>query len=177
MNTNLPHRSILCIGLLLTILFAISRANAVQHDGNVDPLFTVTPMAFNDAAGVKSIVPLENGQFLVGGTFNALSGIVTRNIGRINADGTADPTFIGAGEGMISALFPLSDGKILISGSFSQYAGVSRQGTARINSDGTLDLSFAPDFGGSLAAVVAVQPDGKVIVVGGFTIVNGVPRN
>lgn len=177
MNRNLPHRSILCIGLLLTVLFSVSRTKAVQHDGQVDPLFTITPMAINDTAVAMSIVPLENGQFLVGGTFNALSGIVTRNIGRINVDGTADPSFIGAGEGMISAIFPLSDGKALISGSFSKYAGVPRPGMARINSDGTLDQSFAPDFGGSVASVVAVQPDGKIIVVGVFTVVSGVPRN
>jgi uncharacterized delta-60 repeat protein len=62
-----------------------------------------------------------------------------------------------------------------------------RSGIARLNADGALDTSFVPNPGiaggptsmsGTLAVVnaIALQPDGKVLIGGTFTNVNGQPR-
>jgi uncharacterized delta-60 repeat protein len=71
-----------------------------------------------------------------------------------------------------------SDGKILIGGFFSSVGGVSRPNLARLNADGTLDTTFAAiDTGGVAVFAIAVQSDGKVIIGGTFTTVNGNTRN
>ena len=67
-----------------------------------------------------------------------------------------------------------ADGKVLIGG------GQSTSGyVRRLNADGTLDTSFNAGTGGANSEVlcVAAQSDGKVLVAGSFTSVNGTSRN
>ncbi|MCB0809902.1 MAG: delta-60 repeat domain-containing protein [Flavobacteriales bacterium] len=61
------------------------------------------------------------------------------------------------------------DGRILIAGDFTQYHNVQRQRIARLESDGTLDHGFST-LAGANATVwrMALQADGKVLVVGDF---------
>jgi uncharacterized delta-60 repeat protein len=71
-----------------------------------------------------------------------------------------------------------SDGKALIGGVFAGYNGASRNNIARLTTTGALDTTFNPGSGtdGEVAAI-AVQPaDGKVLIGGGFTAVNGAPH-
>ncbi|MCX6954355.1 MAG: hypothetical protein NTV51_19560, partial [Verrucomicrobia bacterium] len=74
----------------------------------------------------------------------------------------------------------LPDGKILIGGNFLFLSqGQPQYGLARLNADGSLDPSFRPapiDPNGTVLAL-AVQSDGKVLLGGSFTTVNGTPRN
>jgi uncharacterized delta-60 repeat protein len=75
------------------------------------------------------------------------------------------------------------DGKIVIGGIFTAINGVARNGIARLNADGSLDSSFDPGTGaegspnaaGNVSAMV-VQPDGKIVIGGFFTAINGVKR-
>ena len=53
--------------------------------------------------------------------------------------------------------------------------GVSRNYLARLNEDGSLDLGFSPSLNGFVHAI-ALQTDGKVLIGGFFTSVNGQPR-
>ena len=61
----------------------------------------------------------------------------------------------------------------------------SRSGIARLNSDGSLDTSFNPGSGAfntifnqhGLVETLALQSDGRVVVVGRFQLFNGVARN
>ncbi len=69
------------------------------------------------------------------------------------------------------------DGKLIIGGQFNQVHGVERHSIARLNTDGTLDLSFDSGSGPeSLLRRMIVQPDGKIIVFGGFGRFSGVNR-
>ncbi len=72
-----------------------------------------------------------------------------------------------------------TDEKILIGGEFTTFNGVSRRGIARINSNGSLDTTFNIGTGinGSYVNMLAVQPDGDVVIVGLFSQFNGVSRN
>ena len=65
---------------------------------------------------------------------------------------------------------------MLIGGSFTTVNGVARGNIARLNVDSTLDTSFGNGLAGADLDVfaVAVQSDGKVVIGGGFTRVNGV---
>lgn len=73
-------------------------------------------------------------------------------------------------------------GQILIAGSFSSVRGVSRTNIARLNPDGTLDTTFVADTNnspvGANGAVnaIAMQSDGKILVGGQFTQINGISR-
>lgn len=98
-------------------------------------------------------------------------------------DATFNPTDIGFGFGngpnanVISSCIQ-SDGKIIIGGSFTRYNGISRNRIARINPDGNIDESFNPGTGANGGVEsISVHNDGKIIVAGGFTEFNGVPRN
>ncbi|HEY2953204.1 MAG TPA: delta-60 repeat domain-containing protein, partial [Verrucomicrobiae bacterium] len=88
-------------------------------------------------------------------------------------DASFDP---GAGANNdVFALALQADGKILVGGQFRTFNGTNRSRIARLNADGSLDLSFDPGLGanGDVYAV-ALQPDGKVVIGGAFTDVNGV---
>jgi len=77
----------------------------------------------------------------------------------------------------VNAIVRQSDGKIVVVGSFSQVAGIARKYIARLNADWTLDTDFDPGIGpNSSINAVAVQADGKILIGGDFSTVNGVTR-
>ena len=100
-------------------------------------------------------------------------------IARLNADGTPDTTFSGDGKQTVNfggvdnalgvAIQP--DGKIVVAGTGG---GGNDMVVARLNADGSPDTSFSPpdglafvNFGGNDAAnAMALQPDGKIVLVG-----------
>src|SRR5439155_8754311 len=112
---------------------------------------------------------------------------------RLNADGTLKSEFQNAlsgiggtneAQGVVASIPVKSDGKVLIGGGFATINGVTRHSVARVNTDGSVDSSFQNGLSGTGSSYaygyvfsVAVQSDGKVIIGGGFTTVNGVGRN
>jgi uncharacterized delta-60 repeat protein len=70
------------------------------------------------------------------------------------------------------------DGKILVGGDFSTFNGASKPYLARLNTNGALEASFPAGSGpaGSVQTS-ALQPDGKIIIGGLFSTVNGTNRN
>ncbi|HQQ62554.1 MAG TPA: thrombospondin type 3 repeat-containing protein [Pseudomonadales bacterium] len=96
-------------------------------------------------------------------------------------DGTLDTAFNpGSGVGGIAVYSSAiqSDGKVVIAGDFTSVDGVARNAIARLNNDGSLDNSFNPGTGvNGFVLSAAWQADGKIIIGGNFTAVNGVARN
>lgn len=95
-------------------------------------------------------------------------------------EGTLDLSFDPAAsvaDGEIWAIAVQPDGKIIIGGAFISYRGQPRKGIARLHSDGTLDTSFNPGTGTGTYAVrvLALQPDGKILIGGDFPTYNDVP--
>src|SRR5439155_1358076 len=70
------------------------------------------------------------------------------------------------------------DGKVLIGGHFYTVNGAARGKVARLNADGTTDATFMNGVSGANYGVssIALQSDGKVLIGGGFTTVNGATR-
>ncbi len=99
-------------------------------------------------------------------------------------DITFDPTggaqftgLVGA-RGTVNCFALQPDGKLLVGGSFAAVNARPRNNLARLCRDGTLDENFAPGFGTDGAVNgLAIQSDGKVLIVGAFTRVNGQPRS
>ena len=74
----------------------------------------------------------------------------------------------------VRAMAVQPDGKVIIGGVFTEVDGVGYNYLARLNADGSVDTSFDIGTGANeVVNAVAVQPDGKIIVGGNFTELNG----
>lgn len=131
---------------------------------------------------VYSLFAQADGKVVVGGTFTSVNGTQRRYLARLNGDGSLDSSFASGltlVNDWIGKVALQSDAKILLTGGFTSVNGVSRNRIARLNSDGTLDTEFANGVSGlnSWAQEIVIQSDGKIILAGDFTSVNGVTRN
>ncbi len=165
------------VGGIFTELGGQPRANLgrLHADGTLDVDFD--PGAYTSSWGtVYSLQVQADGKILVGGQFETLGGEARKNLGRLNADGTADATFNpGVGGGFLDEVYALAvqaDGKILVGGSFETLAGQSRTNIGRLNVNGTLDNTFVSlEMSGEVFSL-ALQPNGQILVGGQFTILN-----
>lgn len=130
---------------------------------------------------MSAIAPLADGKVLVGGFFGLIDNTPRGMLVRLNADGTLDNTFNTGGLGgdnSVRAIIVRPDGKIWISGQFRSWNNVPRYRVARLNADGSLDTTFDPGLGlDNIPFAMAEQPDGKLVVAGGFTTANGNASN
>jgi uncharacterized delta-60 repeat protein len=79
----------------------------------------------------------------------------------------------------VSILISMPDGKIIAAGSFNLYNGHPTGELVRLNGDATLDTTFNNDLilpGGAPSAIF-IQPDGKLLVKGSFTLSDGTVIN
>lgn len=142
-------------------------------------------MTFNTGSGSNGTVTetkvLANGKIMIAGSFTLYNGAVRNRIAKLNSDGTLDLTFNSSLliDQSVEALEIQPDGKILIGGYFTTVGSSSRNLLARLNADASLDTSFSVGTGFSPNRVtdIALQADGKIIVVGFFTTYNGVTCN
>ena len=105
-------------------------------------------------------------------------------VARYNTNGTLDTSFSGdgivvtdfggSGTDAVNAIAIQSDGKIVVAGN-AGLANNARVGVARYNTNGTLDNTFSGDglftmdfvgAAGGAARGVAIQADGKIVIVG-----------
>lgn len=154
---------------------SIARLNA---NGTLDASFDPGTGVNNT---VNSLAVQTDGKILIGGQFTTYNNTERNRIARLNTAGTLETAF-NPGTGVNQTLFsvvPQPDGKVLIGGLFTTLNGLSRNYIARLNADGTLDASFnTPGTGlNSFVNTIVVQPDGKVLIGGGFSNVNGINRN
>jgi uncharacterized delta-60 repeat protein len=154
-----------------------NRIIRLNTDGSVDTSFVIGT-GFN--GDVRTIELQPDGKILVGGDFTSYSGVSRNRIIRLNTDGSVDTSFvIGAGiNNSVLTIELQSDGKILAGGGFTSYSGVTRNRIIRLNTDGSVDTSFVigTGFNGDVRTIQS-QPDGKILVGGGFTSYSGVSRN
>ena len=155
--------------------FARYRIARLLADGSIDP-------SLDAGAGpngtVRTLAVQRDNKIVVGGFFNAVNQVNRNAIARLNIDGTVDNAFNpGAGaDNPVYAVVIQPDDKILIGGSFSAFNGVSRPGVARLDANGKLDAGFNTGSGANgIVYAIALQPDGKIMVGGGFTSFNGQP--
>lgn len=149
-------------------------------NGNVDTTFD--PGIGVDVSwlynGVQCMALQPDDHVLIGGAFTSCGGFGRNRLARLNSDGSTDPAFMPSGTGLNNTAYVVTaqpDGKVLVGGAFSSVSGVGRNRIARLNEDGSLDASFDPGagFNGYYVESITVQPDGKIIVGGEFTMFNG----
>ncbi len=171
----------------------------LNPDGTVDSEFD-PKLDYPFSGFVYPIAIQADGKIIVGGDFTSVSGVSRRSIARLNADGTVEASFDpNAGYGLLATIYDIfalilqPDGKIIIGGDFASAGGFIRNNIARLNPDGTvdsalntggeLDRTFNPPNGFVLyngtangrdeGNAVAIQPDGKIVVIGSSSDSNG----
>ncbi|MSU25043.1 MAG: hypothetical protein EXS32_14645 [Opitutus sp.] len=147
----------------------------VNGDGSLDTAFDPNANgAVNALAAFADGSVIAGGQFtalepnstmLLGGAFNNLGGVASRNLALVSDDGAISTSFQPNPNGAVNALLLQPDGKTVVAGAFTNIAGATRNALARFNADGTLDAAFVPAGIGAVKAL-ALQPDGKIIVAG-----------
>jgi uncharacterized delta-60 repeat protein len=141
-----------------------------------------TADSFNPGANnvVDAMAVQADGKVLVGGSFTTLGGQTRSYFGRLNTDGSLDTAFNPAANGSAVSLAVQADGKILAAGNFTTLGGHTCTYLGRLNADGSPDANFNPVLGPANNGQVyslAVQVDGKILVGGHFTFLDGQPRN
>jgi uncharacterized delta-60 repeat protein len=171
----------------LLLLSSALALNVCGQAGGLDPDFGTggivnTPIGPGFDMGLAVAVQ-DDGKVLVGGY--STSGITFINefmLVRLNVDGTPDDSF-GANGVVTTAISGMGDeaqgitiqpdGKIILVG--MSFTGEDYDfSMARYNSDGSLDTTFSDDGklttelapGTDIATAVAVQDDGRIVVVG-----------
>lgn len=135
------------------ILIGTVRLNA---DGTPDSTFSTT-------ASGRDINVQPDGKIIYGGS----------SLVRTNSDGSIDTSFSVVTDSLIYKSLTQPDGKILVCGRFTLINGILRGSIARLNSNGSLDSSFNPPGGANQYVYnIDLQPDGKIILAGGFTALN-----
>jgi uncharacterized delta-60 repeat protein len=156
---------------------AVNRIARLNADGSLDASFNV---GTGLDAGANSLAIQSDGKVLIGGTFGTYNNVTVNHFARLNTDGSLDTGF-NIGTSAANTVFKIaiqSDGKIIIGGDFNTFNGVAKGRFNRLNPDGTSDASFNPGGAGFTGRVtdIAIQADGKVVAVGGFSTYNGIAR-
>ena len=160
------------------IIVADDKIVRLHADGVLDTSFTPVAGAAEDMA-----IDPRSGKIYFHGVFTPANGIQRQGLARLNPDGTIDSSFApppdlkleSVGAPPQIALQP--DGKLIVGSNFNTSEGGGR--LVRLNLDGSLDAVLAFDPGVSQGwpiYQILVQPDGKILVCGDFTMVNGLPR-
>ena len=150
-----------------------NRVARLLADGSLDDTFDPGTGA-NATIWTMALQP--DGKVLISGDFSTINSAPRNRLARLNADGSLDGTFnIGSGlNGAANAITVLPDGKILIGGAFTTYNGGTRNRLARLQSNGVLDPAFTGGTGlDQTPWALAVQPDGKILIGGEFSVING----
>lgn len=163
----------------------IARLNA---DGSLDTTFDpgtgVEKLIVHPQ--VRAVALHADGKIVIGGYFGNVNGVPRDGIAQLNADGSVDLSF-DPGTGLQTyvalTLAALTNGQVLVGGIFDKVNGVPRKSIARLNADGSVDESFSvpnSGIGGSNTLervyTLAVQPDGRVVIGGDFSIVANARR-
>jgi uncharacterized delta-60 repeat protein len=145
----------------------LARLNA---DGTVDS--TYTPKLDGP---VYAMALDKNNKLLIGGNFSKVGTDDRFHLARLNADGSVDSEFNVKLDGPVGSILVLSgDGGMLVAGSFGNVqpfnasTATARGNLVKLGSDGSVDASYNPNTNAGISSM-ALQSDGKLIVVGNFT--------
>jgi len=164
----------------------------LHQDGTLDYAFNSTNAI--DSVGrffqINALSVQSDGKVLVAGWRHLIETFGIQYCLRLNSDGSRDTNFIGtnwmsAAKQQIFGITPDRNGKVLMFGEYLlNYGGPSF--IVRFNTNGTRDTSFNVSFDGTLGTLnssygtrvssIGLQDDGRIVVGGSFTNVQGVAR-
>lgn len=177
-----PDGKIIIIGFFTTV-----DGVAVNHIARLNPDCSLDT-SFNTGVGcypsnnfsIKTVDIQSDGKIIVAGSFSSFNNVPTNNIVRLFPDGSVDTSFVNifSIDQTIQTIKVQSDNKILISGDFTSFFGNLRIKVARLLEDGNLDLVFNTSNGiSNYVYAFLEQADGKILIGGNFSAVQGVWRS
>lgn len=155
----------------------------LNSDGSKDTSFdagTIFDIRTKYHSMVKYINIQSDGKLLLVGAFTKIQNGTDNGLIRLNSDGSKDSSFsLGTGfDRTVTSIVQQTDGKIIVGGGFSSFQGINQNFLLRLNRDGNIDSSFNIGTGFDDAVLsLALQPDGKILVAGGFTTYQGSTQN
>ena len=183
----------------LFILAALFVTGAVANTVSFDTSFNGTGYSIQDAAAPpanslgNSMALQPDGKILIAG-FTTLNNFTDKAaVMRLNSDGSLDPSFGTGGRFttnilqyfIINKVLVQPDGKILLAGISSSNDSASDFTLMRLNSNGSLDTSFnstgyvvqnTPVNTFDTCESMALQADGKIVLVGRTAQIPGTPN-
>jgi uncharacterized delta-60 repeat protein len=165
-------------------VYARHRIARLNADGSVDAAFDAhlqdVLVSGTPSGSVRALALQADGKLIVGGVFSGIGGSNRSYLARLRADGSADAAFNPTLDAFARTIAIQPDGKIVVSGAFAQVNGQPHSVLVRLLPSGATDAGFAASIDttpyGAVYAL-ALQPDGKMLVGGLFTSVNGQARN
>ena len=156
----------------------------INSNGEYDTTFTLSSTITNNKSEdeiIYSVKVQNDNKIVIGGVFLSLyNGNLTRNLIRLNSDGSLDPSFnVGGGVTFgVTSIISQTDGKLVIGGFFDRFNQINQNGISQLNSDGSHDPTFNTGIGFNRSVrTSALQSDGKVVVGGQFTTYQGINFN
>jgi hypothetical protein len=118
-------------------------------------------------------------QLLIGGDFHAANGSTVHLLGRFNTTGGLLAAYDIDDGNQVRTLASYPDGRVLVGGMFPAPGSPGHYSIVRLNPDGSRDPSFLASAteGTGRVNVIAIQPDGRIVIGGNFQYVNNVARN
>lgn len=155
---------------IIANISSLGTIRALDPDGSM--LLIWSDYTFTLASTTELAIKFfDDGKIIVGA-----SGI-TKNIQRLNSDGTTDGSFMtGSGpNGAVSSILVHSNGSLYLAGAFTSLNGSTQNRVARTDINGSPDSTFRTNMGtGANASAYEVQQaiDGTIILGGVFTAFN-----
>jgi uncharacterized delta-60 repeat protein len=155
----------------------------LNSNGSFDQTFNAGTGAqyLSYRSGVQAMALQPDGRILVGGLFTNFSGYPRQGLVRLDTNGVVEVGFVpygGTRQLNVSEIKLQSDGKILIVGAFSNLFGTTISGLARLFTNGLIDTAFNPmPITGGTVRRILVQPNGRIVIGGNFTSVQGFARS
>jgi uncharacterized delta-60 repeat protein len=156
-----------------TDMYGIARLNS---NGTLDTNFNVGA-GFNVNSWGRSLLVQTNGQIMATGWFTSYNNQSYNRMVRINPNGSADDTF-NPFFGDLTAIYDaleLGNGEYLAVGD-SQNTNLFTRCIARLENNGAFDDSFVGQDN-TKTETVRFQTDGKILIGGYFSEVDGVTQN
>lgn len=144
----------------------------LSANGAIDATFSTPGVQ----GGINTLALQSDGKLLIGGTGVAIVGGFTSNLARLTSGGAIDASFdVDPGpNSIVLANKQQTDGKVMVGGHFTAYHGASAGFSNRVSSAGATDPGFQVGSGASsIVRAIVLQPDGKILLAGSFTMFNG----
>jgi uncharacterized delta-60 repeat protein len=150
-----------------------SRVARLNADGSFND--TLNADANEVVLGIDVQTEENSDRIVIGGNFTTVNEQSRSYLARLSSTGILDAGFDPVLDGGVGGLAVFGS-TYLIGGAFTTVDGVPRAGLARLNGNGELDTSL-PDLAvNGVVQDIAIQGDGSIVFVGGFSNVGATPR-
>lgn len=164
--------NLLSMRCILLIIFISKACLTFSQTSPRDVTFNVNGTGASSV--ITSMYVEDDGNIIIGGWFEQYNGQSAKKIARLEPDGSLDPSFEAetSGSSDVSVVASAGDSKVIVGFTATTNA------LKRFNHDGSEDTNFSSNIGtgpNNSVFAVATQPDGKILVGGGFSMFDSQP--